>query len=46
MNASLPPSSIVDFLSAWPSCPATIAPAASLPVSATPLILGAAVLIP
>jgi len=40
MKASLPPSSIVDFLRFWPALAATLFPASTLPVNATPLMRG------
>ena len=43
MKASLPPSSIVDFLRFCPALPATILPASTLPVNATPLIRGSSI---
>ena len=44
MKASLPPSSIVLFFRAAPASAATAAPALLLPVSATPLMRGSAMI--
>src|ERR1035438_1160234 len=43
MKASLPPSSIVDFLRFCPALSATFFPASTLPVNATPLIRGSSI---
>ena len=43
MKASLPPSSIVDFLRFCPALAATLFPAPTLPVNATPLIRGSSI---
>ena len=40
MKASLPPSSIEEGLRFWPARAAMLLPAATLPVSATPLMRG------